>query len=85
MTVCPCFPFAFGRQHCQRQGEQEAELSHLHQGKLLLSGVVVACGSLVLLSVVGAVLVGVLVCWMYKFPGILMQSERERERERERD
>lgn len=50
--------------------------AHLHQGKLLLAGVVVARGTLILLGVVGAVLVGVLVGGMHKLPGVLERSER---------
>lgn len=48
--------------------EEKAYKPHLHQGKLLLTGVVVAGGPLILLSIVGAVLVGVLVRWVHKFP-----------------
>lgn len=45
--------------------------THLHQGKLLLAGVVVSGGSLVLLGVVGTLLVGVLVGRVNQLPGIL--------------
>lgn len=41
---------------------------YLYQGKLFLTGVVVAGGTLILLSIVGTVLVGVLVRWVHKFP-----------------
>lgn len=43
----------------------------LHQSELLFAGVVVSGGSLVLLCVVGALLVGVLVGWMNQLPRVL--------------
>lgn len=49
-------------------------LTHLHQGKLLLAGVVVSGGALVFLGVVGALLVGVLVRGMNQFPGVLRRK-----------
>ena len=49
---------------------------HLHQGKLLLGGVVITRGALILLSIVRAVLVGVLVGGVDQLPGVLWQSER---------
>lgn len=48
--------------------EKKADKPYLHQGKLLLTGVVVAGGTLILLSIVRAVLVRVLVRWVHKFP-----------------
>ena len=48
--------------------EEKADKPYLHQGKLLLTGVVVAGGTLILLSIVRAVLVRVLVRWVHKFP-----------------
>lgn len=52
--------------------EEKADKPYLHQGKLLLTGVVVAGGTLILLSIVRAVLVRVLVRWVHKFPRILV-------------
>lgn len=46
-------------------------ITDLYEGKLLLACVVVSGGSLVLLSIVRTLLVGVLVCWMNQFPGVL--------------
>lgn len=65
-----------GRGFVSRVKRKRKQTAHLHQGKLLLTGVVVAGGTLVLLSVVRAVLVGVLVCRVHKFPRILWWSEK---------
>lgn len=43
----------------------------LHESKLLLACVVVSGGSLILLSIVRALFVGVLVGWMNQLPGVL--------------
>lgn len=50
------------------------DVTNLYEGKLLLAGVVVSGGPLVLLGVVGALFIGVLVCGMYQFPGILQEE-----------
>lgn len=50
------------------------DVTDLYEGKLLLAGVVVSGGPLVLLGVVGALFIGVLVCGMYQFPGILQEE-----------
>jgi hypothetical protein len=49
----------------------------LHQGKLLLAGVVVSGGSLVLLGVVGTLLVGVLIRGMDQLPRVLHREGRQ--------
>lgn len=49
----------------------DGDATDLHQRKLLLACVVVSGGSLILLGVVRALLVGVLVGWMNQFPGVL--------------
>lgn len=46
-------------------------ITDLHKGKFLLAGVVVSGGSLVLLSVVGTLFVGVFVSRVNQFPGVL--------------
>lgn len=56
-----------GRQS-RPEPKEEKSKPYLHQGELLLAGVVVAGGSLILLSIVGAVLVGVLVRRVHEFP-----------------
>lgn len=50
------------------------DVTDLYEGKLLLAGVVVSGGPLVLLGVVRALFIGVLVCGMYQFPGILQEE-----------
>lgn len=52
-------------------------MTDLHQSKLLLAGVVVSGGSLVLLSVIRTLFVGVLICWMNQFPGILRENVKD--------
>lgn len=73
--------FAFDREDSARsephEEERAAEGPHLHQGELLLAGVVVARGALVLLRAVRAVLVGVLVGGVHKLPGILRQPKEQ--------
>lgn len=44
----------------------------LHESKLLLACIVVSGGSLILLSIVRALFVGVLVGWMNQLPGVLL-------------
>lgn len=53
----------------QKKGSEVT--TDLHKSKLLLACVVVSGGALILLSVVRALLVGVLVGWMNQFPGVL--------------
>ena len=60
----------------ESQEEERADRAHLHQGELLLAGVVVARGALVLLGVVRAVLVGVLVCGVHELPRVLWWAGR---------
>lgn len=61
--------FRKGRQSEARvQGGRESRHTYLHEGELLLAGVVVTGGPLVFLGVVGAVFVGILVRWVHKFP-----------------
>lgn len=50
-------------------------MADLHKSELLLACVVVSGGSLVLLGVVGALLVGVLVSRVNQFPGVLWRSK----------
>ena len=55
-------------------------VTDLYEGKLLLARVVVSGGSLILLSVVRALLVGVLVCWMDQFPGVLWAKSESKKK-----
>ena len=48
-----------GRQPARAKRGKESK-PHLHQGELFLTGIVVAGGTLILLSIVRAILVGVL-------------------------
>lgn len=57
-----------------RRSALSLSLSHLHQGELLLRGVVVPGGPLVLLGVVWTLLVGVLVRGVDQFPGVLQET-----------
>ena len=64
---CLCFEWEDRQSEARVKGGKESK-PHLHQGELLLTSVVVAGGALILLSIVWAVLVGVLVRWVHKFP-----------------
>lgn len=76
-AVCSCFCLSFWREERgQSQAGGKSRQAHLHKGELLLAGVVVAGGALILLGVVGAILVGVLVRRVHKFPRVLVWSER---------
>jgi hypothetical protein len=56
--------------------ETQGVSTHLDEGELLFTGVVVACGSLVLLGRAWAVLVAELVSGVNQLPGVLGREER---------
>lgn len=49
--------------------------TNLDQSKFLLTGVVVSGGALILFSIVRTFFVGVFVCRMHQFPGILQKGQ----------
>lgn len=59
-----------------KHGRDEA-ITDLHQSELLLACVVVSGGSLILLSIVRTLLVGVLVSRMNQLPGVLSGEATE--------
>ena len=63
-----------------RVGDKETQgvRTHLNEGELLFTGVVVARGSLVLLGRAWAVLVAELVCGVNQLPGVLGREQRPR-------
>lgn len=67
-----------GPQRIPRMGEQMWGMgTYLHEGKLLLAGVIVACGPLILLRRAGTVLVAELVCGMHQLPRVLEGGESD--------